>query len=236
MMVKKIKIVAYIVLAAAILGPVAILYKIKNEISFFGTGGIAHFTWIALLCILIESVTMIFGRVLEKKRVRFIPHYVVPGITIPLLLCVGFCSFLFGNLYSYDTSNVVSAQQKIRFEIPDHIDVVTNKTDILPMPLSNYAVSYVKLLSREERAQFEEKIQQSSRWTDELNSTLKNSLPLDIQAELSSHFDHYLYYNATTKEYNIYPILEGTYDCVFVAYNHKRARLIVLNEYHLTVD
>ena len=233
---KTTEILAWIAFAGAVLSPITaiILIVIIGENGFYDTTGFIRYAWIAYLFILIEVVSLIFGRILKKRGMQYIQNYAVPAVMIPLLLLLGSFSFIFKNNISYDTSYVTSAEEKIIFDLPDNIEVITREYALTDN--SKCAVSYVTILSQEEQLCFERTVRNSSKWTTHLSSTLQNSLPRNIQIELFVPFDYFLYFNISTREFNKYPFQEGTYDCIFLAYNCERGQLILLSDYRLTVD
>ena len=74
----------------------------------------------------------------------------------------------------------------------------------------------------------------SSLWQSELSSKIKTLLPINVQVE-SSSFDSFVFYNVTKKEYNNYPY-DGTYECVFIAYDYQMQRLMILDNYTINLN
>lgn len=234
---KTTKILAWIAFFGAVFTPIVAMLTLASYVgsfAFYYIAELIRYAWVVCLFIPIEALSLILGRILKQKGMQYIQNIAVPAVMIPFLLLMGSFSILFANHLSYETSYVTSAEKKIVFDLPENIDVITNKYILTED--SKCAVSYVKILSQEEQSHFERTIQNSPKWTKHLSSTLKNSLPREIQVMLVAPFDYFLYFNSSTREFNKYPFQEGIYDCIFLAYNCSDGQLILLSDYCLTVN
>ena len=66
-----------------------------------------------------------------------------------------------------------------------------------------------------------------------MSTYVKGILSDVIEIEIED-FDYFLFYNITDNEYNQYPNV-GNYDCVFMAYNMQQNRLILIDDYKITI-
>ena len=83
------------------------------------------------------------------------------------------------------------------------------------------------------RRAVEEDIASNPLWVAEMSTYVKGILSDVIEIEIED-FDYFLFYNITDNEYNQYPNV-GNYDCVFMAYNMQQNRLILIDDYKITI-
>ena len=104
--------------------------------------------------------------------------------------------------------------------------MATNKLDL-------YDIIYLKILNSESKDMFEQEVENNQLWQKELQPEIKSLLPLNIQYE-SEIFEHFVFFNITSNEYNI-PPLRGQNECIFIAYDCDLQRLIILNDYKIDI-
>ncbi len=118
-------------------------------------------------------------------------------------------------------------ENKLDVELPKEIKVATIKLDL-------YDLSYAKIINNESNKRFEQEIDNNILWQNNLSLEIKQFLPLNITYEIES-FDAFVFYNVTKNEYNKYP-LNNQDCCVFIAYDYETQRLIILNNYIITIN
>ena len=145
---------------------------------------------------------------------------------MPLVL-FGSYRFIFSSDVSYDVNRMTMIEEKTKINLPNQVKIGTIKMD-------TYYLSYAKITNAESKIAFEQEMKDSSLWQSELSSKIKTLLPINVQVE-SSSFDSFVFCNVTKKEYNKYPY-EGTYECVFIAYDYQMKRLMILDNYTINLN
>lgn len=203
------------------------LASLIGETDIFGIGGIVRYSWVMLLFIPIGILSIIIGIILKKGNQKYKKNLIIAIICIPLLLVFGSYRFIFSNYFSYNIDNVTAIEEITNLDLPNNVKSVTTKID-------TYNVSYLKILDEEERANFENELETNEMWQTELSSEIKTLLPEYVRTEVSK-FDNFVFYNLTNNEYNVCPT-NGESKCVFIAYNSKQNRLIILDDYVVTIS
>ena len=197
-----------------------------GEANIFGVAGIIRYSWVMLLFIPIGILSILIGFKLKNSTQKYKKNFVVSFICLPLLIIFGSYRFIFNSVVSYDVNEISIIEEKINFEIPRDIKVVTNKLDL-------HAISYLKILNSESKDMFEQEVENNQLWQKELQPEIKSLLPLNIQYE-SEIFEYFVFFNITSNEYNI-PPLRGQNECIFIAYDCDLQRLIILNDYKIDI-
>ncbi|MCH5164754.1 MAG: hypothetical protein J1F36_07045 [Clostridiales bacterium] len=194
------------------------LSAIVGEVGFFGMSGLMRYIWIMWCFIPISMLLLILG--IRGKQIAYI---VAPCIAIFFLGIFGSYGFIFRDQFDYDAQIVLSTKEITQIYLPSKVEVGTEKT-------SDYTISYVKMLSKEEKEVFINSINDDSNWVGKFNSILHNSLPIMIQGYLLN-FDKFMLYNLSTQEYNSFPYADGKYECILVAYDVETERIAIANFY-----
>lgn len=197
-----------------------------GEVEIFGIAGILRYSWLMWLFIPVGVLSFVVGHMLKKRGEKYKKNYIIVFICLPLLVIFGSYRFIFTQV-SYDAVNIASIEKIVNVEIPDDIKSATEKT-------KSYTVTYLKVANKRSNSEFEKTVKENSLWQDKLSSNIKGILPINIQVELVN-FDYFIFYNFTSEEYNTYP-LEGKSVCLFVAYDYELKRLVILEDYTVTID
>lgn len=204
-----------------------LLASMIGEVEIFGVAGIIRYSWIMLLFIPVGVLSIFAGINLKKSNQKYKKNFVITFICVPLLMFFGSYRLIFNQSISYGVDKVSIIEDTINIEIPDEIKVATTKLDL-------YSESYVKIVDSKEKDVFEQEIKNNQMWQDKLKSNIKSLLPFDIQYE-TEMYEYFLFYNSTTNEYNMFP-LNGQYECIFIAYDCDLQRLLVLDDYIITIN
>lgn len=195
-----------------------------GETSIFGIGGAIKYSWIFLLFIPIPISSIILAFTLMHKKLKYKKNLIAAFISLPLLIIFSTYRIVYSNMYSYDNSKIIDIEKKINISLPDNVKIVTNTITNL---------SYVKISNLQNKEIFEENIKKSEFWKNNLEPKINDLLPYDVQYDCLK-FNSFIFYNMTTNEYNN-PQIEEDSICIFIAYEYKKSRLLVLDNYKVKV-
>ncbi len=196
-----------------------------GEVEVFSTAGIVRYSWIMWLFIPFGIVSFIIGIKLKHNNQKYIKNFIAAFIFVPILLILGSFRFI-SNSTSYDDSILCDIERTTNIELPD-------KTKIASQDIG-YTISHVKLTDETERAAFEEQLNKSNLWQTDLSLKIKYILPASLQMEMSV-FDYFLLYNISEYQYNEYSQDEEC-ECIFMAYDCDRQKLLILSNYIINSD
>lgn len=222
------KIIGNILFIATLCSPVVAfsISTLVGEPNIFGIPGMLRYTWIMWFFIPIGVCSFIAGVLLKRNNQKYKKNYVIAFICVPLLMLFGSYRFIFAHTVSYDVESVIRVEEAVDINLPHNVKVATNI-------YGNYNISYVQIVSQQEEKTFEEDIASNPLWVAEMSTYVKGILSDVIEIEIED-FDYFLFYNITDNEYNQYPNV-GNYDCVFMAYNMQQNRLILIDDYKITI-
>ena len=225
---KKIKFFSNVVLLVTLVSPMVSFAVVASigETEIFGIGGAVRYSWVMFLFIPFGIASMIIGTFLNKRKEDGLKNIVVALICVPLLLIFGSFRFMFSNI-TYDKESIAYVEEFSNINLPDDVKIVNND-------MSGYTVSYVKINSQEEKAEFEKTLESDYKWEKKLNSRIMNSLPFNLKLE-TENFDYFIFYSNLCKEYNSITT-SGKHEIVYVAYDSGTNRLVVLSEYVVELD
>ena len=206
-----------------------IAFTVESELGepeIFGVAGMIRYMWVMWLFAPIGILSVLVGLKLKRSGQRYRKNIVIACICLPLILIFGSYRFIFGSMVSYETDKVAVIEQQTGVELPDDVKVASEIQ-------TAYTVSYVKITSEESREKFEKQIAAGGAWKHSLSTQIKGLLPINTQYEMVL-FDDFLFYNVTTHEYNTCPPA-GEYDCIFMAYDSARQRLLILDGYKVNM-
>lgn len=226
---KKRKTLGNILFVLALLSPMVsfILSSRIGEVEIFGMAGMLKYTWVMWLFIPICVLSILIGIQLKKNNQGYKKNLIVGCICLVPLVLFGSYRFIFSSDVSYDVNRMTMIEEKTKINLPNQVKIGTIKMD-------TYYLSYAKITNAESKIAFEQEMKDSSLWQSELSSKIKTLLPINVQVE-SSSFDSFVFYNVTKKEYNNYPY-DGTYECVFIAYDYQMQRLMILDNYTINLN
>ena len=217
------KVLGNIVFWATLISPMISfsLASMIGESEIFGVAGIVRYSWVMWLFIPPGIISLIVGKKLKQGKERYKKNYIIALICVPLLLIFGSYRFVF-NSVSYDINKVNVVEETTNLRLPRNVKIAT-------LEFESYDLSYLKITEKQERDHFEQDLRTSSVWETELSTKIKTLLPFDVQAEMHN-FDYFLLYNIVENTYNAYPS-DGECDCIFIAYNCEKGRLIILDNF-----
>ena len=198
-----------------------------GEVDIFSIAGTVRYSWIMWLFIPVGVLSIITGLKLKKDNQRYKKFIVVACICLPLLFIFGSYRFVFADTISYDANNIEIVEAKTGIDLPNYTKVAT-------IDLNYQNITYAKILDESDKDNFEQSIYSNPAWQRGLRTNIKALLPVDIQME-SAIFDYFVFYNANTSQYNIYPPV-GQYDCVLIAYDFDLGRLLILDNLLVQVN
>ncbi len=227
---KKLKGIANVFFCLTLISPMIAfaLASIIGEAHVFGVAGIVRYSWVMLFFVPFGIFSIIVGIKLKKSNQKFKKHVVIALICLPLLIVFGSYRFVFSTV-TYDASKIVAVSEETHLDLPTQVKIATNQFEA-------YSVSYAKITDEEVKESFETEIESNQLWQEELSNEIKGLLPLDIQLEVEADiFDYFVFYNKTDNNYNQYP-LDGEYEGIFIAYDAKLQRLLILDGYKIIID
>ena len=193
-----------------------------GDVKYFSIAGVVIYSWIMLLFIPIAVSCFIVGIILKRKGESFKKNYIAAIISIILLLIFGMFWLIFSDDYTTDTKIVVDAEKIVGISLSNDIKVVNEKCD-------GYTVCYVKVLNDEKNGMIKNEIEKSDKWTKELHYSVTRALIPNHELELTN-FEYFLFYNKTTREYNVNPIENSKYNCLLVGYDAEMGRIIIISD------
>jgi len=202
------------------------LASIVGEANVFGVAGIVRYSWLMWCFVSIGIASILIGVCLKNRNLKYKKNLIVAFVCLPLLIIFGSYRFIFTNI-SYDVNKVVFVENKTALEFPNSIKIATTEWD-------NYDVSYAKITKEESKEMFEKELANNSLWQKSISPEIKGLLPVDIQYETVA-FDYFIFCNITTKEFNKAPN-EGTCNTVFIAYDIDLQRLLIVDDYEITIS
>ena len=180
------------------------------------------------LFIPIGVCSILIAVILKSKNLGYKKNIVSGCISITLLFLFGSYFLLFAGVVTYDEKPIIAAEEKAQVSLPDNIKIASQAKDD-----GKFSITYAKLLDEDEKISFEAEISVNSKWSDTLVSDFLTTAP-DIISYEAYTFDYFVFYNATLGEYNTFPKMAGSYECVLVAYDKEVGRILIIDEFTLT--
>lgn len=201
-----------------------------GEDEIFGTDGILRYSWIFLLFVPVALISFFIGLKLKKLGLKYKKNYVVAFIVIPFLIIFGSYRWVFGDMVSFDRSNVENVESKIEITFPNELKISTSD-------YGESKLSYAKILNDEEKKCFENQILEDKRWTNNIGTLIENQMPRAIKEYISS-YEYCICVFENDQEFlvNEYPDKSGIYICTFVGYDFDLSKLVILNDYSVFID
>ena len=174
--------------------------------------------WIFFCFLPVPIASVAFGYYLKHKGYRYKKNVIV-GIVMAVLLCIyGSFTFIFSGIYSHSDAPILSAEQQLDIDIPQHSQINTQDwtqgTQSIPR---GYIISvsdiYFEASAVEE---FEKALSQNAKWITRIPGDLVciTSYFCDVHTS-----DYYIIYNKDTGEFNKLPDESGMYIFLNVMYN-----------------
>lgn len=226
MTLKKLKKIGNIMFWLTIFSPIisfALDCKI-GEVEIFGIGGMTRYSWIMFLFMPFGILSIIIGVALKKHNQKYKKNFIVAFISLTWLILA---SPIFHHSVNYDVDKVTSIGNNINIKLPNELKVAS-------LSYGEYDLTYAKIIDENSKVKFEEEIKKNYLWKDDLSSDIKSLLPYQLQYEIGS-FDYFVFYNASTKEYNTFP-KSSSAECVFVSYALKNQRLMLIDNYTVNLN
>lgn len=194
-----------------------------GEISVFGITGVVKYSYIMYAFIPVCLVSLffaIYGIKIKLSKGIYLKNLIASIICIVVLLAFGSYRFMFSDSVKYDDfERITSVEQMIRIELPHNVESITQLDE-------QTQTTYVKILDEAQKIEFEKSISESEVWKPNLNLNIQSSLPVSIKADSYNDSD-FVFYNATTNEYNLMPNLEKDNQIIFMSYNSDIGRIII---------
>ena len=226
---KKLGIISFIV---SLLSPFMAMALIDRfgEVEIFSTDGMQRYSWIFWLFIPVVASSYLIGRKLKEVGLKYKHNYVIAFILIPIFTIFGAFRWIFPNTSFTDQSNIKDVETKIGIDLPDDLKTSTSYWE-------DHKLSYAKILNPQEKEVFENEIANSSTWTNNWGTLIENQMPFEISVYISD-FEYCICVFETDEEtfVNQYPNHSGTYDCVFVWYDADLGKIVVFNDYKITIE
>lgn len=169
---KKLKIAGIVFFWLTLLSPmVAFMVACQiGEVDIFEIAGMIRYAWVMWFFALIGIASIIIGVKLKQGGQRYKKNFIASFICVPLILIFGSYGFIFGGMISFDAEKINSIEQTTKLELPNDIKMSTEISD-------GYTVSYVKILDRNEKEDFEREIASSKVWTNKMSTKIAGLLP-----------------------------------------------------------
>ncbi len=199
-----------------------------GEIDFFDILGAVRYSWVMWLFIPIGICSIVIALVLKSQNQGYKKNIISGCISIALLFLFGSYFLLFAGVVTYDEKPIIAAEEKAQVSLPDNLRIASHANDD-----GKFSITYAKLLDESEKASFEAEITVNQKWSNTLDSDFQTTAP-DIISYEAYTFDYFVFYNATLGEYNTFPKMAGSYECVLVAYDKEVGRILIIDEFTLT--
>lgn len=225
---KKRKVLGDVFFVLTLLSPMMALVVAGEvgESEIFSMLGVIRYSWIMWLFIPIGIISFILGLKLRVNNQSYKKNFIIAFICVPAIILFGSFRFIFSDI-SYSTEKVYAVENVADVEFPDKLKVA-READLF------CSISYVKIIDKESREKFIQDIESSPVWTEDLGSKIESILPIDVQFEIKT-FDHLLFYNKTTGEYNTYPY-DGEYECLAIAYDVELNRMVIVDDFKVVLN
>ncbi len=187
--------------------------------------------WVFFLFLPIPIASIVFGFYLKKKGYKYKKNVIV-GVIMAALLCIyGSFTFIFSDIYSHSDEPIVSAEQMLNIDIPEHSRINTQDwtkgTQSVPR---GYIYSTSDIYFDDTAvADFENNLLSDAKWISDIPNDMVGitSYFCDIQTS-----DYYIIYNKDTGEFNKLPSESGTYVLINILYNAE-SNTMKLVEYQI---
>lgn len=201
---------------------------ILGEVEIFGVNGIVRYSWLMGIAIPFDLVTLIIGIILKHHNEKYKIYIVFAVILIPITLIFSTYRLIVGDKISFSESVLFQVEEKINYDLPKNCKVATSY-------YYEYRLIYAKPQEDAEKEQFTKEISSNENWVSDINSTIYNSMPETVQFNLGQ-FDYFMFYNFTNEEYNSYPLNDGNYQCILIAYNSQIGNFLILDNFQLIIS
>lgn len=198
-----------------------------GEVNIFGVVGTVRYSWIMLLFIPIGILSILIGVKLKQNKEKFKRNFIIAFICLPLLVIFGSYRFIFKDIISYSNDSILFVEEKININLPDKLKVVSQNN-------TSYVLTYAKIDDINEKKIFELEILNDLKWIDTLSSSLKGSLPLNIQVEVEL-YEYYLVFNETLNSFEKESFMDGKCKIVFIGYDIEESRFIIIDNYEINI-
>ena len=149
-------------------------------------------------------------------------------ICLALLTLFGSFRFIFHDIITYNNDNIIAIEEKTNLDLPNSLNVATEDN-------GDYLLTYAQITDRSEKIAFENNLLTNEYWNNTLSSTIKGTLPLNIQAEIQT-FDFYITYNVTVSSFENDSFANGEYELIFIGYDIEKSRFIIINDYIILIN
>jgi hypothetical protein len=201
---------------------------IVGQVDIFSTLGLIKYIWIMLLFIPIPLCTFIFDLYLKKEKIKYKSNIIMSIICLALLTLFGSFRFIFHDIITYNNENIIAIEEKTNLDLPNSLNVATEDN-------GDYLLTYAQITDRSEKIAFENNLLTNEYWNNSLSSTIKGTLPLNIQAEIQT-FDYYITYNVTVSSFENDSFANGEYELIFIGYDIEKSRFIIINDYIILIN
>ena len=213
------KAISLILFIASLATPIGALWTLTYITENNATTQAIRYMWIFYLFALIPLVSLVFGIIQRRNKIRNVKN-IVAGVIVFVILCVfGSFTFIFGGAFEYDYSVITSLEEELDIDFPDNGDIST-----IVDSDGVYRTSDVVFSSTESDV-FEIKLYNDKRWQTELSTPLQGCIH---PSAVGIKYDFYLIYNSDTESFNSIPESSGEYKLIFLGYNCKQNRLDVI--------
>ena len=194
------------------------LTYVVGEGWIFGISGMLRYSWVMWLFIPLGILSIVIACVTRADNPSHKEHCIIACVSVLLLVLFGSFRFMFPD--SYDAGKLAEIESKIGLDLPSDVKVATREWD-------SRCESYVKVHSGEEKERFERELIENPVWCEDVGTKIKALLPFGIEPKLEE-FDRFVFYNMTENEFNEYPPY-GESECIFIAYDYKMGKMLILD-------
>ena len=218
------KIVEYMLVALTVASPM-VSFALVAELSeshIFEVVGMLRYTWVALLFIPIGVVLLLYSRRQKRNGEPYRTNLVISVCVISWLLFFGLWNWMVYKPGRYDTAPVQKAGEITSVHMPNDIKVVSSYYD-------GGTVSRAKLLSEQEKEEFETDIATNGLWKTSLAQDISAWMPELVDESELLGIEYCLFYNVSKGEYNAAP---GAGDrCIYISYDKDICKLLICDFY-----
>lgn len=199
-----------------------------GEQSFFGPPGTIRYSWVMYFFLPFGFCSLFIGFYLRRKKIRAAKNFIVSFICIPILLIFGSYRFIMNDNLDYSPKRMLDIEAETTLPLPHDVKIATWIYD-------DYAISYAKILDSNEDAEFRNTFSTNHHWSTNLDGRIQVLIPIYERDLCMFDFEYFSFYNKTTRAFFDYNC-SMSFRYSFFAYNSNEKRLMIIDNYYVSLD
>ncbi|MDD4077364.1 MAG: helix-turn-helix transcriptional regulator [Bacilli bacterium] len=195
--------------------------------------------WVMIFALPIPLSSIVLGFIARRVGIKYKKNLILGFIMAGSVIVYSSMTLIFKNEFSHDYTYINKIENRIEFDLPDIGRISTedwskrSQSTTLDDAYINY-ISYVTFFDADEIESFTESVQKSALWTSHIITENKGMLCSQAAFQFAD-YNYYIIYNLTLTTFNSLPPESGTYDFIFLGYNHDRGTMLII-EYRLDIS